>query len=323
MTDPVSALMAKISSLVDGFFYIMPNLGIGLVVFALFVLASWAGQRGVASLLHRSGRHDLGVLLGGFSKWALLLFGALVVATIVFPSVKPADLFSALGIGSVAIGFAFKDILQNWLSGLLILYRQPFRTGDQISSGPFEGTVEAVEARATLLRTYDGRRVVIPNSDIYTRAVVVHTAYAMSRSEYDVGIGYGDGVDEACRIMVEAMRGVNGIQAVPPPEAVPWELAGSTVNIRVRWWTEPRRADVVQVRGRVIATLKNRLTQAGIDLPFPTRVVLLHDQTEETDGDRSQQREGWPEGAHASPRPRWRAKAEDKDEGRQTATDAA
>ncbi|RZA30532.1 MAG: mechanosensitive ion channel family protein [Proteobacteria bacterium] len=310
MTDPVSALMDKISSLVDGFFYILPNLGIGLVVFALFVLASWAGQRAISSLLHRGGRHDLGVLLGGFSKWALLLFGVLVVATIVFPSVRPADLFSALGIGSVAIGFAFKDILQNWLSGLLILYRQPFRTGDQISSGPFEGTVEAVEARATLLRTYDGRRVVIPNSDIYTRAVIVHTAYNSSRSEYDVGIGYGDDVEAACRIMVEAMQGVDGIQPVPTPEALPWELAGSAVNVRVRWWTEPRRADVVQVRGRVIATLKNRLSQAGIDLPFPTRVILLHDQTEETDGDRGHQREGWPAGTHASPQPCWRAKAE-------------
>ena len=310
MTDPVSALMDKISSLVDGFFYILPNLGIGLVVFALFVLASWAGQRAISSLLHRGGRHDLGVLLGGFSEWALLLFGVLVVATIVFPSVRPADLFSALGIGSVAIGFAFKDILQNWLSGLLILYRQPFRTGDQISSGPFEGTVEAVEARATLLRTYDGRRVVIPNSDIYTRAVIVHTAYNSSRSEYDVGIGYGDDVEAACRIMVEAMQGVDGIQPVPTPEALPWELAGSAVNVRVRWWTEPRRADVVQVRGRVIATLKNRLSQAGIDLPFPTRVVLLHDQTEETDGDRGQQREGWPAGTHVSPQPHWRAKAE-------------
>ena len=303
MTDAVSALSQKFTNLSTGFFFILPNIGIGLVVLALFAAAAWGTQRGVSSLLDRGNRHDLGVLLGGFSRWAILLFGILIAATIIFPSVRPADLFSALGVGSVAIGFAFKDILQNWLSGLLILYRQPFRGGDQISSGTFEGTVEAVEARATVLRTYDGRRVVIPNSDIYTRAVMVHTAYSSVRSHYDVGIGYGDDVTAACDVMREALRSVEGVQQDPVPETLPWELAGSTVNIRVRWWTDSQRANVVHVRGRVITAIKDSLTANGIDLPFPTRVILLHDQTEATDGNRLQQREGWPAG-DAPPKPR-------------------
>ena len=122
----------------------------------LFVLAATAARRTIISLLRPRDRYDLGVLLGGFVKWALILFGLLAFATIVFPSVKPGDLLRTLGIGSVAIGFAFKDILQNWLSGLLILYRQPLRRGDQIKSGEFEGVVDAAEARATLIRTCDG-----------------------------------------------------------------------------------------------------------------------------------------------------------------------
>ena len=303
MTDAVAALTGKLAAIGTGFFAILPNIGIGLVVLGLFAFVAWAAQRGMSSVLHRGGRHDLGVLLGGFVRWAILLLGVLVAATIIFPSVHPADLFSALGVGSVAIGFAFKDILQNWLSGLLILYRQPFRSGDQISSGAFEGTVEAVEARATVLKTYDGRRVVIPNSDIYTRAVVVHTAYAAVRSEYDVGIGYGDDIEAACAAMLAAMHGVDGVEPDPAPETIPWELAGSTVNIRARWWTRSARADVVRVRGRVIAAMKTGLDAAGVDIPFPTRVVLLHDQTEATDGDRRNQREGWPAGK-APPEPR-------------------
>ena len=303
MTDAVAALTGKLAAIGTGFFAILPNIGIGLVVLGLFAVLAWAAQRGMSSVLHRGGRHDLGVLLGGFVRWAILLFGVLVAATIIFPSLHPADLFSALGVGSVAIGFAFKDILQNWLSGLLILYRQPFRSGDQISSGAFEGTVEAVEARATVLKTYDGRRVVIPNSDIYTRAVVVHTAYAAVRSEYDVGIGYGDDIEAACAAMRDAMRGVDGVEPDPAPETIPWELAGSTVNIRARWWTRSGRADVVRVRGRVIVAMKTGLDAAGVDIPFPTRVVLLHDQTEATDGDRRSQREGWPAG-ETPPEPR-------------------
>jgi small-conductance mechanosensitive channel len=153
----------------------------------------------------------------------------LVVATIIFPSVKPADALATLGIGSVAIGFAFKDILQNWLSGLLLLYRQPFQIGDQIKSGDFEGTVERIEARATLIETYDGQRVVIPNSDIYTRAVTVRTAFPKRRAEYDVGVGYGDDLDKACSLIREAVRGIEGVESEPAPEAFPWVLDASEV----------------------------------------------------------------------------------------------
>lgn len=296
MNDAVDPTLNKIESWVQGFFWILPNLGIALVVFLLFLAGSWALRRMVVSLLLRRKRDDLAMLLGGFARWSLIVFGLLVVATIIFPSVNPANIISALGIGSVAIGFAFKDILQNWLSGLLILYRRPFRRGDQIQSGEFEGTVERVEARATIIRTYDGQSVIIPNSDIYTRAMTVRTAFPKRRSEYEVGIGYGDDVERACDIILKALSGIKEIEKDPAPEAIPWALDGSTVNIKVRWWTESHRASVVTAKGRIIPAIKKALTEAGIDLPFPTQVVLLHDQTEETDGDRTRQREGWPAG---------------------------
>jgi small conductance mechanosensitive channel len=296
MEGQIEPAVRKIEGYVEGFFWLLPNLGIALAAFLLFLLVAWAGKRAVVGLFRRRGRDNLGQLLGGFAQWSLTLFGFLVVATIVFPSIKPADLLATLGIGSVAIGFAFKDILQNWLSGLLILYRQPFRPGDQIVSGGYEGTVERIEARATLLRTYDGQRVVIPNSDIYTGAVTVRTAFPRRRSEYDVGIGYGDDVEEACRVIRRALEGVEGVASDPAPEAIPWALEASAVTVRVRWWSDPRQQEVVLARGPVIAAVKRALGEAGIDLPFPTRVVLFHDQTEATDGDRTRQREGWPAG---------------------------
>jgi len=303
MNDAVTLAYEKVESFVNGFFWILPNLAIAAVVFAVFVVAAVLAKRAVVRFGRRRDRYDLGVLLGAFVKWGILVLGLLVVATIVFPSVQPADILATLGIGSVAVGFAFKDILQNWLSGLLILYRRPFRQGDQIVSGEFEGTVEHIEARATLIRTYDGQRVVIPNTDIYTRAVTVRTAFNMRRSEYDVGIGYGDDVEHACRVMLEALGKVDGLARDPAPEAIPWTLDASAVNIKLRWWSDPRRAEVVHAQGKVIASVKKALTEAGIDMPFPTRVVLLHDQTEETDGDRSRQREGWPAGKNP-PKPR-------------------
>ena len=195
----MSRRSVRIESFVEGFFWILPNLGVALLRLPPLSGRCVAGQADVSNTARRRDRGDLGILLGGFTKWATVLLGLLVVATIVFPSVRPADVLATLGIGSVAIGFAFKDILQNWLSGLLILYRRPFRRGDEIKSGEFEGTVEHIEARAPSSRTYDGQQVVIPNSRyLYSRRYSAHRL-PEAALEYDVGIGYGDDMGEPAK----------------------------------------------------------------------------------------------------------------------------
>lgn len=308
MNNAIEPAVSKIEAYIEGFFWMLPNLGLAVLVFILlFSLASFS-KWVITNTARRRHRGDLGLLLGSFVRWMIIAFALLVVATIVFPSVKPADVLAAIGFGSVAVGFAFKDILQNWLSGLLILYRQPFRRGDQIRSGEFEGTVENVEARATLIQTYDGQRVVIPNTDIYTRAVTVRTAFPKRRIEYDVGIGYGDDVESACNVILTAVSAVDGVERDPAPEAFAWALDGSSVTIKVYWWSGSQQVSVVHSHGLVVSAIRNALSTAGIDLPFPTRVILFHDQTEEIDGDRTRQREGWPPGDNP-PRPRHRSRS--------------
>jgi small conductance mechanosensitive channel len=216
----------------------------------------------------------------------------------------PANLISALGITGIAIGFAFRDIFENFLAGILILITEPFRINDQIVFGEYEGTVENIETRATTLRTYDGRRVVIPNGELFKNSVVVNTAFDVRRMEHDVGIGYGDDIRAAKKIMLDAISGIDGVLTDPPPDVLTVDFADSSVKIRVRWWVHPpRRADVLDVNDRVLTAIRYALAEHGIDLPFPTHQVLFHDQTEETDGIRGKQREGWPVSGKNVPHP--------------------
>jgi small-conductance mechanosensitive channel len=202
------------------------------------------------------------------------------------------------------VGFAFRDVLQNFLAGILILLTEPFQVDDQIIVGDYEGTVERIDIRATLIKTYDSRRVVMPNATLFTDSVLVNTAFAKRRSDYDIGIGYGDDVDEACRLILEAIETVPEVCREPAPSVRIWELAPAAINIRARWWTDSRRSDVVLLKSKVIVAIVKKLSQHGIDMPFPTQMVLFHDQTEEADGDRLRQREGWPpERDGAAPRP--------------------
>ncbi len=289
----------------------LPSMGIALAVFAVFYVAGKVLRTTIRRLAMRRRRsQNLGLVLGRLTQGAMFILGVLVGCVIIFPNFTPASLLQFLGIGSVAIGFAFRDVLQNYLAGILLLLTEPFRIGDQIRFGSYEGTVEEIQTRATFIKTYDGRRVVIPNSELFTNSVVVNTAFEVRRLEYDVGIGYGDDIERAKALILEALRGVDGVLPEPAPDVLAMDLAASSVNLRVRWWIRPpRQHDALDARDQVLVAIKRALTDGGVDLPFPTTQVLVHDQTEETDGDRSRQREGWPAGEGPVPRPRGAARA--------------
>ncbi|MBD1805388.1 mechanosensitive ion channel family protein [Microcoleus sp. FACHB-SPT15] len=304
--DSVTTAWGKIQAMIDSLILMLPNILLAIIVFALFFIAARVFKSSVRRLTrkHRQAR-NLGMVLGRLAQGIIILVGLFVALSIVIPTFKAGDLVQLLGISGVAIGFAFRDILQNFLAGILILLTEPFKLDDQIAFKSFEGTVEDIQTRATTIRTYDGRRVVIPNAELFTNSVTVNTAFENRRLEYNVGIGYGDDIDRAKELILEAIASIKGVLHDPPPEALVMELAESTVDIRARWWiAPPRRAEALDSRDMVLTAIKNKLTANGIDLPFPTQQMLFHDQTEDTDGDRSRQREGWPAGNNQVPKPR-------------------
>jgi small-conductance mechanosensitive channel len=267
MNEALRVLDERLDAWISGFFYILPNLIVALIVALFFVAFAYVISRAIIHALRRAGRHDLGHVLGSFAYWAVLLFGFLVVITIILPSMRPVDIFTSLGIGSVALGFAFKDILQNWLAGIFILIRRPFHRGDQIKVGDIEGTVQAVETRATLVKTFAGRLVIIPNTDIYTSAVTVHTAYDIRRTEITVPLGMGADLAQAIDVFAAAVAGLEHVLPKPPVDVLPWELRDNNVYLRVRWWTKSQRSYEVRTRAAAIAAIKQAAEEYGIDIP--------------------------------------------------------
>jgi small conductance mechanosensitive channel len=303
--NELSTNTRALSDLGRSFLNLLPGIVIGILVFTLFFFISGLVKRAILRTTRNSG---YGQAVSRLARLGVLLGGLLVSMAIAFPTVNGSSILSALGVSGVAIGFAFRDILQNYFAGILLLWREPFKIGDQIvTSNNFEGTVEGIEMRATFIRTYDGRRVVIPNSSLFIDSVTVNTAFDKRRLEVDVGIGYGDDIETARRVIVEVLGSTEGVLQDPSPDVLIVELADFSVILRARYWTRSGRADELVVQDRVLTAIKKALTDNGIDLPFPTQQVLFHDQTEETDGDRARQREGWPAGKQAVPRSRYNA----------------
>jgi small conductance mechanosensitive channel len=271
----------QIENMIDGFVTSLPNLALAILVFVVFYFLARPVKLSISRIVVRTGRQaNLGIVLGRLAQWTIWLLGLLLGVVIVFPDISPAQLFELLGLGSVALGFAFRDILQNFFAGLLLLTTEPFKIGDQIIVDNFEGTVENIETRATTMRTYDGRRVVIPNTQMFTSPVTVNTAFERRRVEYDVGIGYGENIGEAKKVILEVVGRVEGVLQDPPPQVIVVGLGDFTVILRVRWWIKPSlRTEMIDSRDHVLGIIKQELEQRGIDMPFPTQQVLLYDQT--------------------------------------------
>jgi small conductance mechanosensitive channel len=163
---------------------LLPNLVIALVILVGFlVLASSVNTMVRRLSIRRQHRRNLSLLLGQLAYTLVVVLGFLIALSVVAPSFHAGDLIKMLGIGSVAIGFAFQNILQNFLAGILLLMQEPFVLGDWISVTGIEGRVEDIQTRATVITTLEGKRVVIPNAVLFTNPVAVGKSQKLEQSK--------------------------------------------------------------------------------------------------------------------------------------------
>ena len=262
-----------------GFVERIPYFVAAIVVMLIFWLLSKVFKKIVRKILGNRSKHQNLVKVFQRVGGALIFFiGFMIAMVIAIPGFTPAKLIGALGIGSVAIGFAFKDIFQNLLSGILLLLSEPFRIGDQIVSGDHEGTVEDIKIRATRIRTYDGRQVVIPNSDLYTSVLTVNTAYKQRRLQLAIGIGYEDDIKAAKSEIMQALDKADTVSKEASPTVIAVNLGDSTVDLVIRWFIDDgTQANKVRSIDQVLIEVKTALDAAGINMPFPVRTLDLSD----------------------------------------------
>ncbi|WP_201608118.1 mechanosensitive ion channel family protein [Psychrobacter okhotskensis] len=273
------SIIDSANGILIGFVERIPYFVASIIVILIFWFLSIVFKKIVYKLLGSRSRHQNLVKVFQRVGGALIIFiGFMIAMVIAVPGFTPAKLIGALGIGSVAIGFAFKDIFQNLLSGILLLISEPFRIGDQIVSGEYEGTVEDIKIRATTIKTYDGRQVVIPNSDLYTSALTVNTAYKQRRLQVAVGIGYEDDIEAAKAEIMQALDKADSVSTKAKPSVIATGFGGSSIDLMVRWFIEDgTQANKVASIHQVIVEIKNALDAAGVNIPFPIRTIDLSD----------------------------------------------
>ena len=174
---------------------------------------------------------------------------------------------TAFGLVGVALGFALRDIVSNLVAGVLLISSQEFAIGDQIVVGETEGTVEQVDLRATHIRTYDGRMVIVPNGLIYTSQVINNTESPFRRASVFLHLGYGVDLTLVQRIVLDAVITVQGVAASPPPTMRVNDLAAGAILLEARFWTDSKRLDFMNTASAVREAIVGTLKRHAVPLP--------------------------------------------------------
>jgi len=275
--EPITVLITQLRDIARGTIALLPYLAVAILVILLTWIVSKVATSALKRMLKRTrlrqSLQELFVLLVSIAAWVL---GIMIAAVILFPGLTPASILAGLGIGSVAIGFAFKDVFENFLAGIIILFRREMRIGDHIECEGIEGQVSHIAIRESHVRQTDGQLVIVPNSILFKNPVTVRTDKDHRRVTVICGVAYDVDVDEARSVITDAVRGCDTVISDGKPiQIFAQEFASSSINFEVTWWTGSKPVEVRKSRDQVVSAVKRGLDDAGIEIPFPYRTLTF------------------------------------------------
>lgn len=275
--EPLEILINQLRDIARGSIELLPQLAVAVLVLVLTIglnkLVGFLVRRVLAKTKLRPSLKELFALLTSILVWIL---GLMIAAVIVFPGLTPSSILAGLGIGSVAIGFAFKDVFENFLAGIIILFRREMRIGDYIECENIEGEVDHIAIRESHIQQTDGQLVIVPNSILFKNPVTIRTHQSSRRVTVICGVAYDVDVDEARKVIRNAVAACETVrQDGKPIQIFAQEFGSSSINFEVTWWCGSKPVDVRTSRDEVVAQVKRALDDAGIEIPFPYRTLTF------------------------------------------------
>ena len=253
-----------------GFVALVPNMVIALVILGITWVVSRVARRIVDRVTGKASiRESLKQLIHTVVSIGVWVVGLVIAATVVLPGLTPASLVAGLGVGTIAIGFAFQDFFQNFLAGILIMVRKKMRIGDIIECEGIIGRVEHVSLRETHVRKLSNELTIVPNSTLFKNPVEILTDGAQRRHEIIVGVSYDTDLEQARDVIRAAMEGIDVIDQDRRIDIFAREFNASSIDFLVRWWAGSKPYDMHDSRDRVVRAIKAALDEAGIEIPFP------------------------------------------------------
>jgi small conductance mechanosensitive channel len=247
------------------------------IALAIFIVGRWIARwltNVVRKLMTKSNMDVMLINFLGNLVYTVLIL-VVVMATLDHLGIRTTSLLAVFGAAGLAIGLALKDSLSNFSSGVMIILFRPFKVGDFIEAGGASGVVEEVRMFATIMRSGDNRQIIVPNGQIYSGTITNYSAKPTRRIDLVFGIGYGDDIAKAKKIIDDILQQDERILSDPAPGIALGELADSSVNFNVRPWV--KNEDYWPVRADLLERIKLAFDANGISIPFPQQDVYMHE----------------------------------------------
>ncbi len=270
-----TSLVEKLEGWVEALILLLPNFVIAILVALLGFAAARVVRKVVSSVMGRLSRHaQVNNLLATLAYVIVLLFGLFTALGIVGLDDTVTTLLAVIGIIGLALGFAFQDIAENFIAGVLMAFRRPLENGDLVETNDFFGTVKDVNLRTTVLRTLDGKDVLIPNKAVFQNPIVNYSRTPDLRVDVGCGVSYGDDLEAAEQVAREAVSAVSARDTSRPVELFYEAFGDSSINFTVRFWIPfHRQPDYLGARSEAIKRIKRAFDEHGITIPFPIRTL--------------------------------------------------
>lgn len=266
----ISTLRDQLQEMGEGFVESLPSLAIAIfVLFLTWIIARFAVRISDMLVGRTEIRASLKNLIDTLVRLAIWILGIFIAAIVVMPDLTPASLLAGLGIGAVAIGFAFQDIFENFLAGVLIMVREKMRIGDVIMCEGITGKVEHITLRETHVRKLSGELTIVPNSILFKSPVEILTDVDQRRHQIVVGVSYDSNLDHAADVIRRAVEGVDDVLASKGVDIFATEFNSSSVDFLVRWWAGSTPRSGWESKDKVVRAIKAALDESGIEIPFP------------------------------------------------------
>lgn len=266
----IDTLRDRLNDMAEGFIESLPSLAISLfIVLLTWIVARFAVRISDMIVGRTDIRSSLKNLVDTLVRLAIWVVGLFIAAVVVMPDLTPASLLAGLGIGAVAIGFAFQDIFENFFAGILIMLREKMQIGDIIECEGITGKVEHITLRETHVRKLSGELTVVPNSILFKNPVEILTDVEQRRHEVVVGVSYDSNLDHAATVIHRAVESVSDVLASKGIDIFAQEFNSSSVDFLVRWWAGASPRAGWESRDKVVRAIKAGLDEAGIEIPFP------------------------------------------------------
>lgn len=256
------------------FLSFLPKLIAGLVLFILFMVGSGFLAKAVKRVVaQRIKSEEVQNLIKQIVQWTMVIIGTVVALDQVDFNVT--GFVAGLGIAGFTIGFALQDIARNFISGLILLYRQPFFIGDIIEVSGHIGTVKMINIRDTEIQTFDGDLVIIPNNQVFENPIINRSAERLKRRTVAIGLGYEEDVDRAVDIFLGAIQAVNGVESEPAPMIQAMSMDDSAFSLNAFYWIDQKEKSPLRVHSEVLKAVNRASQEHQINLPYRIQTVLV------------------------------------------------